>query len=333
MVKYIYLTILWALSSTAIAQSNSRKTEKRPDSVGYYMLDETTMASEQDAKFVRLLIKTDSNMFRVNDYYMDGTLKLTAKTTVDSLNFFPGARSICYEYYPNGKRKSIRNFEKGVIVGDAVTYYSNGSLHTIQNHSLKDIYLKQCLDTAGNILANNGNGKWLKTSDGNLEGYMEGPVLNGKEEGEWKRYIADTVYTIVYKQGQIISGEEFLKIKDSVFEKVDVSPSFPGGDSAFGKYLSRNIRYPARARENNVQGRVVITFIVEKDGTITNIRVLRGLGSGLDEESVRVLAESPKWKPGLSKGKPVRVQYSVPISYALQTENAPANNRKSRSRY
>ena len=265
-------------------------------------------------------------MFRVNDYYMDGTTRLIAKTTLDQINFERGARGICYEYYPNGKRKSIKYFDKGVLTGDAVTYYPNGGLHTIENYSSQGIYLKQYLDTAGNILANNGTGTWLKGDEEKKDSYMGGPVLNGKEDGNWKRYVADTVFTIVYKQGEIISGKEFLK-KVNVF---DVAPSFPGGDAEFGKYLSRNMRYPAIARENNVQGRVVLTFTVEKDGTIANIKVLRSLGSGCDDESIRVISLSPKWKPGLSNGKPVRVQYSMPINFSLQYESAPANNRPSR---
>ena len=234
-------------------------------------------------------------MFRVNDYYMDGTTRLIAKTTLDQINFERGARGICYEYYPNGKRKSIKYFDKGVLVGDAVTYYTNGGLHTIENYSSKGIYLKQYLDTAGNVLANNGTGTWLKGDEEKKDNYMEGPVLNGKEDGNWKRYVADTVFTIVYKQGEIISGKEFLH-KVNVFD----APSFPGGDAEFGKYLSRNIRYPVRAREDNIQGRVVLTFVVEKDGAITNIRVLRGLGGGCDEESIRVLLYHQSGNPGLT---------------------------------
>ncbi|MCQ6956735.1 energy transducer TonB [Mucilaginibacter aquariorum] len=327
MPKTLLILIACFITSFVSAQHNENKPTTRPDSVGYYMLNETTMAyNDQDAKFVRLLIKTDSSMFRANDYYMDGTTRLIAKTTVDQINFERGARGICYEYYPNGKRKSIKYFDKGVLVGDAVTYYTNGGLHTIENYSSKGIYLKQYLDTAGNVLANNGTGTWLKVDEEKIYGYMEGPVLNGKEDGHWKRYVADTVYTIVYKQGEIISGKEFLN-KINVF---DVAPSFPGGDFEFGKYLARNIRYPAIARENNVQGRVVLTFVVEKDGAITEIKVLRSLGSGCDEESIRVLSLSPNWKPGLTKGKPVRVKYAMPISFILQNENAPANNRRSR---
>jgi protein TonB len=107
---------------------------------------------------------------------------------------------------------------------------------------------------------------------------------------------------------------------NQIFTAVEQVPTFPGGDAGFNKYLSKNIRYPAIARENNVQGRVIVQFVVEKDGSLTDIKVVRGIGSGCDEEAVRALKASPKWKPGIQNGRPVRVQYSVPVSFALASE-------------
>jgi protein TonB len=107
---------------------------------------------------------------------------------------------------------------------------------------------------------------------------------------------------------------------NQIFTAVEQQPTFPGGDGGFNKYLSKSIRYPAIARENNVQGRVILTFVVEKDGSLTDIKVLRSLGSGCDEEAIRALKASPKWKPGIQNGRPVRVQYSVPVSFALASE-------------
>jgi protein TonB len=107
---------------------------------------------------------------------------------------------------------------------------------------------------------------------------------------------------------------------NQIFTAVEQVPTFPGGDAGFNKYLSKNIRYPAIARENNVQGRVIVQFVVEKDGSLTDIKVVRGIGSGCDEEAVRALKASPRWKPGIQNGRPVRVQYSVPVSFALASE-------------
>ncbi|MEO7213036.1 TonB family protein [Mucilaginibacter sp.] len=107
---------------------------------------------------------------------------------------------------------------------------------------------------------------------------------------------------------------------NQIFTAVEQQPSFGNDDNAFNKYLGKAIRYPAVARENNVQGRVILTFVVERDGSLTDIKVLRGIGSGCDEEAIRALKSSPKWKPGIQNGRPVRVQFSVPVQFALASE-------------
>ncbi|TWR25005.1 TonB family protein [Mucilaginibacter achroorhodeus] len=104
---------------------------------------------------------------------------------------------------------------------------------------------------------------------------------------------------------------------DAVFTAVEHAPSFPGGDKAFGQFLGKTVKYPKEARENNIQGRVIATFIVEQDGSLSNIRIVRGIGGGADEEAVRMLALSPKWIAGTQNGHKVRVQYSVPINFSL----------------
>ncbi len=95
----------------------------------------------------------------------------------------------------------------------------------------------------------------------------------------------------------------------------DKLPEFPGGIKAWGEYVIKNLKYPAEARNNNVQGRVIVSFTVDKDGSIQDIRVLRGIGSGADEEAVRVVAQSPKWIPGTINGQPARVAYTMPINF------------------
>jgi len=108
---------------------------------------------------------------------------------------------------------------------------------------------------------------------------------------------------------------------NTVFTAVEISPEYPGGEAAFGKFLQKNIRYPTIAKENNIQGKVYIQFVVERDGSLTDIKVLREPGSGTGDEAVRVLKISPHWKPGIQNGKPVRVQYTVPVSFSLGDQN------------
>ncbi len=105
---------------------------------------------------------------------------------------------------------------------------------------------------------------------------------------------------------------------DAICIVAEQMPEFPGGQQALFKYLSENVKYPAVAQKNGIQGRVICRFVVDKDGSITDIEVLRSSGdASLDNEAVRVIKSMPKWIPGMNKGKPVRVQYSVPINFRL----------------
>lgn len=98
---------------------------------------------------------------------------------------------------------------------------------------------------------------------------------------------------------------------------LEVPPTFPGGIEKFYQYLNKSIKYPPMAAENNIQGKVFVSFVVERNGTLTDITVLRSLGGGTDEEAVRVLKASPTWIPGVQNGKQVRVKYNIPISFSL----------------
>ena len=101
---------------------------------------------------------------------------------------------------------------------------------------------------------------------------------------------------------------------------VEVMPEFTGAQTAWATYLQENMRYPTLAREKNIQGKVQLSFIVDIDGSLSEIKVLKGIGGGCDEEAIRVLKNSPQWKPGIQNGKPVRVSYTMPISFTLSDE-------------
>ena len=103
-----------------------------------------------------------------------------------------------------------------------------------------------------------------------------------------------------------------------VFDVVEQMPSFKGGDAALMEWLNKNIKYPVVAEENGIQGRVVATFVVERDGSITDVKIVKSVDPSLDKEAVRVLKAMPKWIPGRQNGQPVRVKYTVPVTFRLQ---------------
>ena len=107
-------------------------------------------------------------------------------------------------------------------------------------------------------------------------------------------------------------------VEAEIFTVVESMPEFPGGMGELMKYLAVNIKYPPLAKESGIQGRVFINFVVEPTGAISNVKVLRGIGGGCDEEAVRVVESMPKWKAGMQRGKAVRVSYNLPVKFTLQ---------------
>ena len=103
-----------------------------------------------------------------------------------------------------------------------------------------------------------------------------------------------------------------------IFQIVEEMPSFPGGEGKLMEYVAKNIKYPQIARETGIQGRVFVGFVVEPDGSISNVKLLRGIGGGCDEEAIRVVKSLPRWKPGKNQGKAVRVSYQIPVFFKLQ---------------
>ncbi len=108
------------------------------------------------------------------------------------------------------------------------------------------------------------------------------------------------------------------EVSNKVFDVVEEMPSFPGGQAALMSFLSSNIKYPVVAQENGVQGRVIVGFVVERDGSITDVKVMRSVDPSLDREAQRVVRAMPRWKPGKQNGSAVRVKYTVPVVFRLQ---------------
>lgn len=103
-----------------------------------------------------------------------------------------------------------------------------------------------------------------------------------------------------------------------VFQVVETMPSFPGGDAALFKFLSENVKYPVIAQENGIQGRVICQFVVNRDGSIVDVVVVRPVDPSLDKEAIRVIKSMPRWTPGRQRGKAVRVKYTLPVNFRLQ---------------
>ena len=140
-----------------------------------------------------------------------------------------------------------------------------------------------------------------------------------KANGLWWRLLTTlSVLAILLVANTTVMVQNKKATNDKVYEKVEVMPEFPGGDQAMMDFVAKNVVYPQEARDKEISGRVMVSFIVEKDGSITDAKVVKGIGGGCDEEAVRVVNAMPKWKPGKQKGKPVRVSFMMPFTFKLQ---------------
>jgi len=168
----------------------------------------------------------------------------------------------------------------------------------------------------------------------------DGTPSNNFKINEVERHGDTTTYSIdpftisadKFNKFKITSGEDInVKVKhaknDSIYQIVDQMPEFPGGTEALLKFVANNVKYPEKAKDEEISGRVFISFVIETDGSVSNVEVKRGIGGGCDEEAVRVIKSLPNWKPGIKDGKPVRVSYMMPINFKL-TDDTPTKSVK-----
>jgi len=138
------------------------------------------------------------------------------------------------------------------------------------------------------------------------------------EKGTEDRNVTRTLKEEVVVEKPVEKPKE---VKEEIFRSVEQMPQFPGGDKALMSYLSSHINYPPMAAENNVQGKVILQFVVEKDGRVGEVKVARSVDKDLDKEAIRVVKSLPKFTPGRQNGQPVRVWYTLPVTFKLQGTN------------
>lgn len=133
-----------------------------------------------------------------------------------------------------------------------------------------------------------------------------------------------TYFLIVFV---IAAKAQAIDTTKQIFTAVEMEPSFPGGVDRFYRYLQVNIRYPGNALKNRSQGKVFVSFVVEKNGSLTDVKVLRGVSPDIDAEAIRVVNNSPKWKAGIQNGRPVRVRYNIALNFKLPEQQSVPEQR------
>jgi len=319
--------ILIALVSVLLV--NISYAQKKDSSVYYLNKKGAVVASKNDADYTMVFLQPDSavdkTLYIIKGYYKNGALKLVGYSKTNNLNLkFQGTVTV---FFPSGHKMRIMNYENGEMVGDITEFYPNGMFYNretiVPSPKGEDkTLLMDCSDSNGKVLAKSGKGTWLKLNGELTKVTEEGPIVNGVEEGDWHSRKSDSVETVTeYKNGKIISVADVYKSGKKVYSYLEKAPAFPGGADGFGKFIGSNIKYPAEAKKNNVQGKVTVSFIVERDGSLSEIKVVKGIGSGCDEEAIRVMKLSPKWEPGIHNVEAVPVLLTLPITFSLGKKN------------
>ena len=319
-------------------------TEYYPDGVkmsvktysnGFPVGDETDFYPNGNLKS-RLQQNSDGDADRT-EYFEDGTLQFEHHPTNNHLfketYYYHGgkvARTVLEggwgpdltEYYINGKVKLVETqAEKGKkTITNA--YFPNGNIYYkfergVTKNPFRIQYL-ECRDSTGKPLTVNGNGYWVEYDENFALKSKTGKIVNGLADSIWTiQYLPGTGVRETYEKGKLVSSDWFQTKDTTLSAAAQQAPKFPGGPNGLKKFLANHVRYPAVARENNTQGRVIISFFVEKDGMLADFRIVSGIGDGCDDEVIRVMKTCPPWTPGTINGVPGRVKFAIPVLFSL----------------
>jgi TonB family protein len=300
----------------------------------YFLKDNGRYVDLKDsADYIRIIQEPDSGsvLYHVLEYYPKGNIRLIGKTTTTNPVKLQGAT---VSFYLNKNKKRVVTYENGAIVGQIYDYYPNGKLYrsmeylewpkfnpTLPPPTEREEIVHGVFDSTGVQTVTDGNGHYSVFSEDYKEVEEEGELVNGKRNGTWKGNVSKTQLRFIedYADGKFIKGistDAAGSIKNYTVK--EALPTFIGGERAFGQYLSNAIKYPLSAAQNNIQGKVILSFAVEKDGSLTDIKIISHVSKEIDAEAYRVISQSTRWNPGLQHGVPVKVSYTMPINFTIQ---------------
>ncbi|WP_017260087.1 energy transducer TonB [Pedobacter arcticus] len=317
-------TLIFTLSTLfAIAQ--------KKQTITYYDINSREIKNTTDTLYSKTVTENGNNKYKIIEIYNNGKIKFEATMKGIKPNLHYLGRYISYN--KNGNKQTILNFSKNGLKGNAYFFYPNGNLKehriflkrdkkTKENHKPQNYKIMQIVDSLGNaFLDGKGNGRFSKTlNNGDTE---SGKYLKGFKTGLWKSYNAELNenYEDEYFKNKFIKGKTIQS--DGIilnYTELQTDPIFAGGQENFEKFLQNNSNYSITSRKtNNNQGRIYLSFVVERTGELANFKVIKGVSAYIvDAEALRIMKSSPNWIPGKQRGKSVRVNYGVPIFFSLK---------------
>ena len=297
--------------------------------VFYFKNNGQKVPTVDSADYIRAINVPDSGstLFGVVEYYRNSKPKLMGKSsTIDP----PVFEEQCVTFYSNGKRESVLSYSGGVLVGTGYLFYPSGKLHasleydTVSNKPLEErSRIISCLDTNGTALVTNGNGRYVDYNYITGTITEEGPVKNGKPDGEWHgSYPSEKVtYTDTYSNGKFVSGNCVTGSGTRyTYTSRQQPPEFKGGDAAFISYIKKKFKYPTTLKSKSAPG--VLTFSVDKNGKVGQGRFLGNITPEINNTIVAAINSSPNWKPAIQNGLPVASSWIVSTTFGTVTPPA-----------
>jgi TonB family protein len=224
-------------------------------------------------------------------------------------------------FYPNSHFQSRFHVKNNMPYGNMINYYPDGKIYNIVNvDNIKNPKYVECRDIYGAVLANNGYGRWVIYDKDFKNEVFKGIIKDSVKVGEWSGIDSGkTVYINTYENGTFVSGVYYDKSGGKhTYNKEEVEPSFGDGPGTFNDYLAQTVQYPNYDIAHKISGKVKVTFVVEKDGTVTNVKVLSAPDGFLAVAVVQAVQSSPLWNPGMRNGQALRVQYTISFDFKLK---------------
>lgn len=288
----------------------------------YYIKNGIPIKDKELADYRRVIQEPDSGstLYNLLEFYPDNTEKTIARVSKYEPNLVYDG--IMQSFNKKGILVEKTNYVNGKMSGEASYFYENGKLKKtlIYDANVKapgvntpsSYKIISYFDSSGNQSIKEGNG-YLKEK--NSTGFDEGTYLNSNKDGIWKGEVLDGTYEEKYDNGKFISGEaKSANGKKSKYKIPDEYPDFPGGIGEFYKYIGKEFKYPKEAIAMKVSGKLYINFVVDKDGSLTDITFKNRMGYGIEDAALKIFEDAPKWNPGKSHGIPLRVKYNININ-------------------
>lgn len=306
-------TILLLAATTLLAQDNKNKV--------FHLDSLHNFTTEQDYKYTRIIedynFKKDS--YAVTEYYLSGKISMSAVTkNKNSLKF----EGLHVDYYENGNKKQESTYIDNKLIGKQLQWYENGDKKSEKEISwdaknkISTVNILQFWNKEGQQTVIDGNGQY-EITDGN--NYEKGEIKDGKKHGLWigKNLKEKISYSEIYKNGNLTSGISSDENNNKFpYKKIIEKPTPAKGMDDFYIFIGKNLRTP---QNGNIDGRILTKFIINKNGDIKDIEIIKSLREDLDKQAIKLISQYGSWIPGKKRGIPTIETFTFPISVKAAT--------------